>query len=46
MVPILQLGACFSEDDVRGLIGDGVGLVVNATEIALNNLIDQQLGES
>ncbi len=46
LVPVLLVGGCLTSDDLRSLIGDGVGLAFNAAETAVNNWIDQSLIES
>ena len=39
VIPMLLLGGCFSEDDIRTLTSDAVGLVLSIAEMALNNMI-------
>ena len=39
VIPMLLLGGCFSEDDIRTLTSDTVGFALNVAGVALNNLI-------
>lgn len=42
-LPMTQLGGCFTDDDIRAIVGDLVTVSLDAVGVAINNLIDQNL---
>ncbi|MCH9001487.1 MAG: hypothetical protein IIC02_02850 [Planctomycetes bacterium] len=42
-LPIMQVGGCFTDDDIRAIVGDLVVVTLDATGVAINNLLDQNL---
>ncbi len=42
-LPIMQVGGCFTDDDIRAIVGDLVTVTLDATGVAINNLLDQNL---
>ena len=40
-LPLLQSAGCFSDDDVRAIIGNVVSFSLDVAEVAINNLIEQ-----
>ena len=42
-LPILQVGGCFTDDDIRAIVSDLVAVSLDATGVAINNLLDQNL---
>ena len=40
---IMQVGGCLTDDDIRGIVGDLVVVTLDATGVAINNLLDQNL---
>ena len=42
-LPIMQAGGCFTDDDIRVIAGNLVTVSLDATGVAINNLLDQSL---
>ncbi len=42
-LPVMQVGGCFTDDDIRAIVGDLVAVSRDAAGVAINNLIDQNL---
>ena len=42
-LPIMQVGGCFTDGDIRAIVGDLVAVSLDATGVAINNLLDQNL---
>ena len=40
---IMQVGGCLTDDDIRAIVGDLVVVTLDATGVAINNLLDQNL---
>ena len=40
-LPLLQSAGCFSDDDVRAIIGNVVSFSLDVAEVAINNVIEQ-----
>ena len=42
-LPVRQVGGCFTDDDIRAIVGDLVAVTLDATGVAINNVLDQNL---
>ena len=42
-LPIMQVGGCLTDDNIRAIVGDLVAVSLDATGVAINNLLDQNL---
>ena len=42
-LPMMQVGGCFTDDNIRAIVGDLVAVSLDAAGVAINNLLDQNL---
>lgn len=42
-LPIIQVGGCLTDDDIRAIVGDLVTVSLDAAGVAINNVLDQNL---